>query len=128
MDSAKRFFSYSLLSLLLFHNILSFQQKALGFQQTINLQKSLFEEQNYIAQSHNKICLRNFCTDKSYFTETFLAKPIQEFVEKNAPVTASNNNLYPLVSSLPGSSFRPNILNIDSRWYLPPRILYKRWA
>jgi hypothetical protein len=116
MDSAKKFFSYSLLSLLLFNNILSFQQKALGSQstkQTINLPKSLFEEQNYIAQSPKKMCLRNFCIDKSYFTETFLAKQIQELVEKNAPVTASNNNLYPLVSTLPGGSFRPKILDLE---------------
>ncbi|KYC43478.1 hypothetical protein WA1_10450 [Scytonema hofmannii PCC 7110] len=116
MNSAKRFFSYSLLSLLLFNNILTFQQKALGSQSTtdkLNLQKSLLQEQDRIPQSHKKICLRSFCIDKSYFTETFLAKQIRELAEKNAPVTASSNNLYPLVSSLPGGSFRPNILDLE---------------
>ncbi|KAF3889761.1 MULTISPECIES: hypothetical protein [Nostocales] len=116
MNSTKKVFSYSLLSLLLFNNILTFHQKAIGSQSITdkpNLEKSLLEEQNRIAQGQKRICLRSFCIDKSSFTETFLAKQIRVLVEQNAPVTANSNNLYPLVSSLPGGSFRPNILDLE---------------
>lgn len=115
MDCRKRLFSYFLLYLLLFSNTLTFQQKVLGSLVTDepDVRKSLLDNRNLLAQGEKKICIRDFCIDKGQLTETFLAKKIREIAEKNAPVTVSSNNLYPLVSSLPGDSFRPSILDLQ---------------
>lgn len=116
MKLKKRFSAIFLFSLLLFSNTLTFQQKVLGSQggtDKHNLQKSLLENKNLVKQGKKRICIRSFCIDKNKFTETFLAKQIRDIAEKNAPVTASNNNLYPLVSSLPGDLFRPSILDLQ---------------
>ncbi len=116
MNFGKRLFSYFLLSLLLFCNNFTFGQKVLGSQAVTeepDLRKGLLNDKNLIVQGEKKICIRSFCIDKGQLTETFLAKQIREIAEKNAPVTVSSNNLYPLVSSLPGDSFRPSILDLQ---------------
>jgi hypothetical protein len=116
MNFGKRVFSYFLLSLLLSGQILPVGQKVFGSEVTTDepdLRKSWLDDKNPIAQAEKKICIRSFCIDKGQLTETFLAKQIREIAEKNAPVTVSSNNLYPLVSSLPGDSFRPSILDLQ---------------
>jgi hypothetical protein len=116
MGVRKRLVSSFLLSALLVGNTLSFQQKTLGSEVTSdkpNSRKGLFEDINRIISEKKKICIRGFCLDKAQFTENFLAKQIREIFKKHAPVTVSRENLYPQVSSPPGDSFRPSILNLQ---------------
>ncbi|MEC4812931.1 MAG: hypothetical protein SAK29_06605 [Scytonema sp. PMC 1069.18] len=116
MNARNRLVPGFLLSLLLFSHTLTLQQKVLGSQvvpEETDLPKNLWKYQNAIAQREKKICIRSFCIDKGQLTENFLAKQIREITEKNAPVTVSSNNRYPLVSSLPGEPFRPSVLDLQ---------------
>ena len=60
-----------------------------------------------------KICLiPGLCVNTRDETEKLLAKQIRDIAKKNAPITASGDNLFPVVGSLPGESFEPDLLDL----------------
>lgn len=77
-------------------------------EQDIAREKNLFD-----IFKGKKICLiPGLCINTTDITEELLAKQIRDIAKKNAPITASSDNLFPFVDSLPGESFEPALLDL----------------
>ncbi len=115
MKIRKRLQCLALLWLFLFGSNLSFGQQAIAIE-TFNKQqeqrKGLFDDIKRVVGGKNKICIAGLCVKTGQLTEAVFAKQFKDIAQKNAPVTISSDNLYPVTESLPGNEFNPSILDL----------------
>lgn len=80
-----------------------------------NIEQHIAREKNlFDIFKGKKICILGICVNTRDITEELLAKQIRDIATKNAPITASSDNLFPVVDSLPGESFEPDLLDLSN--------------
>lgn len=115
MNMKKRWQYFWLTLLFLFSYNFVFVRQVIAFEENIAQQeqrKGLFDDIKRVVGGKKKVCIAGLCVKTGRLTETIFAKQLKQLAQKNAPVTISSDNLYPVTESLPGSDFNPSILDL----------------